>query len=65
MAKIRLICVETDCGDAANVGGPIHVRHKTFDIECPPEVRAFLTNGGKYISTFISGAELIDEQETP
>lgn len=29
---LRVICHQTDFGDAANTGGPAHVTHRTFDV---------------------------------
>ena len=29
---MRIICVETESGAAANIGGPVHVSYRTFDI---------------------------------
>lgn len=38
---IRIIVTTTDAGAAAHVGGPVHITHKTFDIEAP-ELEAFM-----------------------
>lgn len=32
---IRLIFVQVNSGEAANVGGPVSVEHKTFDVDLP------------------------------
>lgn len=29
---MRIICVETESGAAANIGGPVHVSYHTFDV---------------------------------
>lgn len=39
---IRLIIRDTDYGAAANVGGDVETRLKTFDVELPAEVEAYL-----------------------
>lgn len=38
---IRIICQETNTGDAAHVGGPVHLSYKTFDVDAP-ELEAWL-----------------------
>ncbi len=32
---IRIVIQETDFGNAANIGGPVETRIKTFDVELP------------------------------
>lgn len=32
---IRIVCIESSYGAAANVGGPVHQYTKTFDISGP------------------------------
>ena len=39
---IRLIIRDTDYGAAANVGGYVETRFKTFDVELPADVEAYL-----------------------
>ena len=73
---IRIICTETDFGDAANIGGPVIVRHKTFDIDAPEveewlrfpaeelkRLRAAYPSNNIWISRFTHGVELIDPPE--
>ncbi len=61
---LRIIITTTDCGAAANVGGPVIVRHKTFDVPAP-EVEAFLNaqKKGTYVDSFISGVEVRVQSE--
>jgi len=54
---IRIIVVTTDYGDAANVGGPVHVDYRTFEVEAP-EVEQYLNSGPKsYGGRSIVGVE--------
>jgi hypothetical protein len=39
---IRLIIRDTHYGAAANVGGDVETRLKTFDVELPAEIEAYL-----------------------
>ncbi len=59
---IRIICANNDFADAANVGGPATVTHKTFDVELP-EVEAWLREHVKYHSRSFQGIELIPPQK--
>lgn len=64
---IRLICRETDCGAAANVGGPVEVSHKTFEIDIPVVeqwLREHIGESFSYYTRSIVGFEFI-EQRTP
>ena len=57
--SLRLVCLSVDCGDAAHVGGPVHQRFKTFDLECPAELVTWLTeNRSSYETRTITGVEL-------
>ena len=59
---LRIICVQSDCAAAANVGGPVEVSHKTFDIECDAaeewlkEVRQ-----ASYVNRSVAGVEVLPE----
>jgi hypothetical protein len=59
---IRLIASETDAGQAANVGGPVSVRHKTFDIHIP-ELEAWINEPLEkkwgYIERRFEGIEIL------
>lgn len=61
---IRLICRNIDVGAAANVGGPVNVSHKTFDIR-NTEVEAWLkeAQGQMYQTREVSGAELLPDND--
>ena len=58
---IRLICSETDAGMAANVGGPVTVNHKTFDVELP-EVEVWLTAKLPYAERRFVGIEILFDE---
>jgi hypothetical protein len=47
-----------DAGTAINVGGPVHVDHKTFEIHCPPELEFWLMHG-KGREKSIQGVEIM------
>lgn len=58
---IRILCVECDIGTAANIGGAVETKGKSFDIECP-ELEAWL-NGlsesqRKWISRTVAAVEV-------
>lgn len=55
---LRIIICQTDCAAAANVGGPVEIEYRTFDIEAP-EVEAYLrAEVGSYARRQIVGTEL-------
>lgn len=61
---LRVICVSVDAGAAANVGGPVHIDHKTFDVPATPELVKWLeVNPRSYISRSIQGVELITQED--
>ena len=58
---LRVIVATNDCTFAANVGGSNEITHRTFDLECSPELVAYLdeikpANG--YVSRWIEGVEV-------
>lgn len=60
---IRVICRNTDFGDAAHVEGMRpHTTFLTFDIEAPT-VEAFLMHSGEWIRREVLGIEIIAEEE--
>lgn len=61
---VRICVCVSNAGMAANVGGPVQVRMRTFDIE-NAELEVLLTEGscGGYVETHVIGAEVI--KETP
>lgn len=60
---IRIIVTTTDAGAAANVGGPVHVTHKTFDVQAP-EVEAFMAEEMRSFQyRCIVGVEVIPQEK--
>lgn len=63
---IRIIVQTTDRTAAANVGGPVDILVKTFDIEAP-ELEAFLhapiKDNWAYVHRQIVGAEVLSEEQ--
>lgn len=58
---LRIIVTTTDA--AANVGGPVHVTHKTFDVQAP-EVEAFMAEKmGSLEYRCIVGVEVIPQEK--
>jgi hypothetical protein len=57
---LRIIAEESDIGAAANVGGPVIVRHKTFDVNAP-EVERYLSLKQQWATRQIIGVEYRDE----
>ena len=65
--SLRIIVRQTDCGDAANVGGDVHTSFRTFDIKAP-EVEAWLcqheqVKGPNYITRQVVGVEVRGNEE--
>lgn len=56
---LRVICSETNFAEAANVGGPAVVTHKTFDIDIPAALVAWLSEENKWHIRHIVGFELL------
>ncbi len=60
---IRIIVRETDVGAAANVGAPVAITWKTFDVDAP-EVEAHLRETVKenmaYVGREVVGVEVVD-----
>lgn len=56
---LRLIVQIVDIGDAANVGGPVQTRYRTFDVDLP-EVEAELRTDYKWATRSLVGAELLN-----
>lgn len=63
--SLRIIVCDVDSGNACNVGGPVEVKYRTFDIEAP-EVEAFVREpkdfGWSYYQRHISGVEVRDPE---
>ena len=61
---LRVIVHSADCGAAANVGGPVHVSHRTFDIEAAA-LEEFLRDGRgvQYLHREVIGVEILPDVE--
>jgi hypothetical protein len=56
---IRIVCTRADAGMAANVGGPVTIHMKTFDVDLP-EIEAWLKERGHtYEERTFTGIEII------
>lgn len=57
---LRIITRYTDCGAAANVGGPVIEAYRTFDVDLP-ELVAYLTapRDNQWVTRTVIGAELV------
>lgn len=56
---IRVIVRTSDCGAAANVGGPVDLYFKTFDVPSA-ELEHYLTEDkGKYSTREVVGVEVL------
>ena len=65
MRHLRIIIQTSDYGTAANVGGPVLTKFKTFDVPAPDELVEFMEkNQGKWNYAHIHGAELLDKEST-
>ena len=59
MSTIRIICQEIDCGSAANVGGPVVVINKTFDVAATLELSEWLNKKPSiYHNRTVTGVEI-------
>jgi hypothetical protein len=59
---IRLVIRSTDEAGAVNVGSPVDISYKTFDVELPEVERFLLEYAGKpgsYITRTIIGSEVV------
>ena len=54
---IRVIVRTADANMAANVGGPVHVYHRTFDLEAP-ELEEYLREPNKLEALYIDRAAI-------
>ena len=63
---IRIAVTVADAGMAANVGGPVQISLKTYDIECP-EMESLLREGARgntgYMQAFVSGVEILEPHD--
>jgi hypothetical protein len=60
---IRIIVREVETGAACNVGGPVNVSHKTFDIDAP-QLEAYLRVAQSYTTREVVGCELLEPTES-
>ena len=62
---IRIAVTVADAGMAANVGRPVQISLKTYDIECP-EMESLLREGARgntsYMQAFVSGVEILEPE---
>jgi hypothetical protein len=62
---IRIVCSIADASMAANVGGPVQVAMKTFDVDLP-ELEQWLTKRDhSYQERTFTGIEVIQPKEKP
>lgn len=60
---LRIIVTTADCSAAANVGGPVNVTHKTFDVAAP-EIESFLNEKlGTYVHRTVCGVEILQAEQ--
>ena len=50
---IRILCQVTDIGAAANIGGPVQDRYKTFDVDLP-EVEEWINKEGQWETRLVN-----------
>jgi hypothetical protein len=59
---IRIVVQEAEAGMAANVGGPVQIKYRTFDVNLP-ELEAYLREPKEQKLTYtdrqVSGVELL------
>ncbi len=63
---LRIIMVEADASMAANVGGPVQVKYRTFEVELPELENLLRDKSNVYLQRSVCGVELIEpktEQE--
>lgn len=64
MARLRLICRESDSGAACNVGGPVIETYRTFDVEVAGDVWEWLARDAIYNSRRVIGVEVLQDVPT-
>lgn len=60
---IRLIIEVSNFGAAANLGGPVDVGYKTFDVDLPDVERFLKNNTSTYSSATLKGIEIIGREQ--
>jgi hypothetical protein len=58
---IRIIVRSSDCGAAANVGGPVYTDYRTFDVDIP-ELEEFLREQRTYLVREVVGVEVLERK---
>jgi hypothetical protein len=53
---LRIVVRESNCGAACNVGGPVDVTWKTFDVDLP-ELEAYLSEAVRFQTREVVGVE--------
>ena len=62
---VRICVTVADAGMAANVGGPVQVTMRTFDVEnAELESLLLITEINTYVQAHVSGAEVITGKPT-
>jgi hypothetical protein len=61
---LRLIGTEVDAETAIHVGGPIQVRHVTFDVPCPEDLALWMQHGRRGEKSIV-GVELLFDRDPP
>lgn len=60
--KIRLLCQSSDAGAAVNVGGPVVLKAKTFDVDVPDAVWMWLVGASTFESRMCIGVEPLETE---
>ena len=61
---IRILVRVDDAGMAANVGGSVETKHKTFDVELPEFEKYLRESSGTYSHANVVGVELLQPNIT-
>jgi hypothetical protein len=56
---VRIICTESDAAMAANVGGPVTQRMKSFDVDIPELEKWLKDRPSTYMERTFTGLELL------
>jgi hypothetical protein len=63
MKRLRIIVRESDIGAAANVGGPVNLQYRTFDIDAHEVIDYLEFNGvddHRYQSREVLGSHIVE-----
>lgn len=61
---LRIIVRSIDSGEACNVGGPVHTRLTTFDVDLPEIEKLLIPIYKSYVTTEVIGVEIIKSPTT-